>query len=316
MRRAMLAALLLCCGGLACAAAFAPAYLLTLGFLAFLYITLALSWDLVGGRLGYMNLGHVTFFGVGAYGAALLLEAGVSFAAASGLAALASAVAAGLLGHPLLRLRGAYFALATLGLPGLMEVLTRNLRGLTGGSGGLSTPPGDHTATGYLAALALAAATAAATGLLCRTRFGLGLAAIREDEEAAGAFGVPVARYKWTAFVLSSVPAGLAGAIYAWTLTYVSPSSVFGLEVALTPVVMALLGGAGTLAGPCLGALLLTLLQELLWTRVAHFHLTLYGGALILLGLYLPGGLVRLPWARLSPVRSGRGDLPAATEEP
>ncbi|MCA1959518.1 MAG: branched-chain amino acid ABC transporter permease, partial [Desulfomonile sp.] len=136
-----------------------------------------------------------------------------------------------------------------------------------------------------------------------------------EDEEVARAFGVPTTLCKCATLVISSVPAGLIGGIYVWNVTYISPSAVFGLEIALSPIVMAMLGGTGTIVGPFLGVVFLTLVQEVLWTQVPYLHLTMYGAIMVLVGLLMPGGLVRTPLLqqiihRFAEADSGRS-LPA-----
>lgn len=277
-------------------------------FLLSVYLTLALSYDIVGGYLGYINLGHSTFFGLGAYGTAILLNHGLSLVASLGLAMLLSACFAAVVSYPLFRIRGAYFALATFGLISLIEVVCTNLRELTGGSGGISTPPGDYMLQAYYLSLAVVVGTMVLSHRLTRSQFGLALFSIREDEEVAGAFGVPTSLYKCLALVISSVPASLVGGIYVWNMTYISPSSVFGLEIALTPIVMAMLGGTGTMVGPVVGAIFITVVQEFLWTKVPYFHLTMYGTVLVLLGLFMPGGLVRTRLLRPVIGRLGFGE--------
>ncbi|EFK08295.1 amino acid or sugar ABC transport system, permease protein [delta proteobacterium NaphS2] len=267
-------------------------------FLLAVYFTLALSYDIVGGYLGYMNLGHASFFGLGAYTTAILLNQGFNlFSALPGAMLLAAAFAA-VISYPLFRLRGAYFALATFGLVSLIEVLTNNLRDLTGGSGGISTPPGDHTLPSYYLVLAVAGGTMVLSQIIARSKFGLALFSIREDEEVAKAFGVPTTLYKGLALIISSVPASVVGGIYVWHMTYISPESVFGLEIALSPIIMAMLGGTGIMIGPLVGAVFITLVQEFLWTKVPYFHLAMYGTVLVLLGRFMPGGLVRIRWIR------------------
>ena len=235
-------------------------YVLTWFFLLTIYITLALSYDIVGGYLGYMNLGHSAFFGLGAYATAILLGRGAGLPEALLLAGGTAVVFAAAVGYPLFRL------------------------------------PGDYSVPAYYLALTLAAGALVLNTAVTRSGFGLALLSIREDEEVAGAVGVPTTRYKILALMLSSLPASLAGGIYVWNLTYISPPAVFGLEIALTPIVMAMLGGSGTLAGPVIGAVFLTFVQELLWTRAPGFQLTTYGLLLIFLGLFMPGGLVRCRW--------------------
>jgi branched-chain amino acid transport system permease protein len=273
-------------------------YLLVWIFFLSVYLTLALSYDIVGGYLGYVNLGHSTSFGLGAYTTAILLNQGLSLTLSIALAVMLAAVFAAAVGYPLFRLRGAYFSLATFGLISLIEVVSTNLRDLTGGSGGISTPPGDHSLEAYYLGLAVVLGTMALSHMVSRSRFGLALFSIREDEEVARAFGVPTSLYKWLTLIISSVPASVIGGIYVWNLTYISPSSVFGLEIALSPIVMAMLGGTGIMVGPFIGAVFITFVQEMLWTEVPYFHLTMYGMVLVFLGLFMPGGLVRTRWLR------------------
>ena len=267
-------------------------------FLLAVYFTLALSYDIVGGYLGYMNLGHSTFFGLGAYTTAILLNQGFTLFSALLGALLLTAAFAAVISYPLFRLRGAYFALATFGLISLVEVLTTNLRDLTGGSGGISTPPGDHMIPSYYLVLTVAGGTMVLSQIVARSKFGLALFSIREDEEVAKAFGVPTSLYKCVALVISSAPASLVGGIYVWNMTYISPGSVFGLEIALSPIIMAMLGGTGIMIGPLVGAVFITMVQEFLWTEVPYFHLAMYGTVLVLLGLFMPGGLVRTRWLK------------------
>lgn len=262
-------------------------------FLLAVYFTLALSYDIVGGYMGYMNLGHSTFFGLGAYTTAILLNQGFNLVFALLGALLLAAVFAAVVSYPLFRLRGAYFALATFGLISLIEVLTTNLRDLTGGSGGISTPSGNHMIPSYYLVLAVAGGTMVLSQIIARSKFGLALFSIREDEEVAAAFGVPTTLYKGLALIISSAPASLVGGIYVWNMTYISPNSVFGLEIALSPIIMAMLGGTGIMIGPLVGAVFITLVQEFLWTKVPYFHLAMYGTVLVLIGLFMPGGLVR-----------------------
>jgi len=283
-------------------------YAIVVIFLLAVYFTLALSYDIVGGYMGYMNLGHSTSFGLGAYTTAILLNQGFDLVSSLGLAALVTAAFAAMVSYPLFRLRGAYFALATFGLISLVEVVTINLRDLTGGSGGISTPPGNNMLLAYYLILVVAAGTIVLSYQVARSQFGLALFSIREDEEVAQAFGVPTSLYKCLALVISSIPASLVGGVYVWNMTYISPPAVFGLEIALSPIVMAMLGGTGTILGPLVGAIFITLVQEFLWTKVPFFHLAMYGIVLVLVGLFLPGGLVRTRWIKPVVQRLGLGE--------
>jgi branched-chain amino acid transport system permease protein len=278
-------------------------YLVTLAFLLWVSITLAESYNLVGGYLGYMNLGHAGFFGVSAYTFGILYAQGTPFLWAWLAGMGCSVTFAAAISVPLFRLRGAYFAVASFGLITLLELLAHNVADLTGGAAGLSLSPGDRLFPAYYLSFAVAAGTVALAALVGRSRLGLALMSLREDEEVAAVFGVHAFRYKTLALVLSAIPPGLIGGIYTWQLTYINPSIVFGLEIALVPIVMAMLGGVGHVWGPVLGALFITLIEEFLWTQVPYLHLTTYGIVLLLVGFYLPGGLIRLRWLDHPPWR-------------
>jgi branched-chain amino acid transport system permease protein len=278
-------------------------YVVTLMFFFCVFVALAESYNVVGGYLGYLNLGHSSSFGMSAYTFGVLYAAGTPFLWAW-LAGMASAVTfAALISVPIFRLRGAYFAIASFGLIALLELLAHNLGSLTGGAVGLSLPPGDHLLAAYYLSLAIAVASVALVAWVAHSHLGLALMSLREDEEVAAVFGVQTLRFKALALMLSAIPPGLIGGVYAWQLTYINPSTLFGLEIALLPIVMAMLGGVGHVWGPVLGALFITLVEELLWTKMPYLHLTTYGVVLILVGFYLPGGLVRVRWlARLFPL--------------
>jgi branched-chain amino acid transport system permease protein len=271
-------------------------YVVTLAFFFCVYTALAESYNIVGGYLGYMNLGHASFFGISAYAFGVLYADGLPFIWAWLAGMMAAVVFAAVMSLPLFRLRGAYFAVASFGLITLLELLAHNLGGITGGAAGLSLPPGDRLTTAYYLSLAVAIGSIALVTSVSCSRIGLALMSLREDEEVAAVFGVHGFRYKALALILSAVPPGLIGGVYAWQLAYLNPSSVFGLEIALVPIVMAMLGGVGHVWGPVLGVVFITLVEELLWTKLPYLHLTTYGVVLLLVGFYLPGGLIRLPW--------------------
>jgi branched-chain amino acid transport system permease protein len=286
-------------------------YVLQVFTFLFLNIVLAQSYDIVGGQMGYVNLGHITFFAVGAYAFGILFNLGLGLVVSLALATGIAVGFAALISYPFFRLRGAYFSLAAFGLVKLMEYLTINLGWLTGGSNGLKIAPGDRVVAVYYLTLGLVVAVLAAYWLIDRTRLGLALKSIREDEEVAQDFGVPTYRVKAQALMLSAAFPGALGGLYTWTLNFIDPGQVYGLKIALTPIAMAMLGGTGLLVGPVLGALFLYLAEELIWTQAAHLHGAMLGVVIVVVGLFMPGGLVRL-----GPVRRVLDWLGLPTEEP
>jgi branched-chain amino acid transport system permease protein len=273
-------------------------YHVSFAFLFLMHLALTATYDIVGGYMGYVNLGHGAFFGLGAYVYALAVLGGAPIVLGLAAAALAAGVFAGLVAVPLFRLRGVYFAIATFGILKLMEVLASNLELMTGGTAGLSIPPTASTVPSYYAMLAAAGAAVALNAWVAHSRLGLGLVSVREDEDVAETAGIDTRVVKRGVFVLSALLPGVAGGIYMWQLTYVDPASAFGLEVSFPPVIMAMLGGTGTVPGPIVGTLFLTLVEEALWSRLGYLQLAMYGVVLVFVGLVMPGGLMRSRWLR------------------
>jgi branched-chain amino acid transport system permease protein len=265
------------------------------------HLVLALSFDIVGGYTGYMNLGHAAFFGIGAYTFGILINEGIPVLVASFAAVLLTAAVAAVISHPFFRLRGPYYALATFGFLKLCEELALTLSSLTGGSGGLAVSWPEHLAQTYYLNLGLVGCTLLTVWLIARSRFGLGLVSIREDERVARSFGVPVFRHKCAALLVSAALAAALGPIYLIDRLYINPGEMFGLETALMPITMAMLGGSGVLIGPVVGVVFLSLVQEVLWTQLGVLRLAALGLVLAAVGLFMPGGLVRLApvYARL-----------------
>ena len=254
-------------------------------FTILLYVTLAVSYDVVGGLLGYLYLGHGLFFGLGAYITALALQYSQSLPLALLLAAsLVLPVAAGL-SFPLFRLRGAVFALATLGLLLLGGQLASNLPDLTGGAAGLSLAPNPKPMLTYSLTLAVTLAAVLMHWLLCSSRLGLKLSSIQESEDMAESVGIDSMRVKRLALIISAIPAALAGGLHAREISFVIPAEAFGLENSLAPLLMCLLFKPGTTWGPLLGALVLSTAQEFIWTTIPSFRLSLYGVLLIFIGM-------------------------------
>ena len=274
--------------------AFKLAYLNTFLITLFIFVLLAESIDLLVGYTGYINMGHICFFGIGAYTFGILWNKGVSLYLSFIGGGVAAVIFALLISFPFFRLRGHYFALASFALVKLMEHLTLNLPSLTQGSDGLKVLEGNRMIPMYYLSLFLVVAVIGVTYYITRSRLGLAMASVREEEEIASDFGVPVQRIKTTAMVIAASFAGLMGAFYTWYTIFINPEMVFGTEMALMPLAMAMLGGSGVIVGPVIGAIFLFIVEETLWTRMAYLHTAAYGLVILLVGLFMPGGLVRL----------------------
>lgn len=261
-----------------------------------MYAAMAYGWNLIGGYTGYVSFGNVTFFGLGAYCAGLLSIHGVdNLLADVALAIVVNAVFAALLGWVVLRLRGPYFGIATLGIGVAVAELVANLDAL-GGSSGLAVHQVDeaHFWIYYYAMWLVAAAALLGTLAVTRSKLGYALVAIRENEDAAAALGIAATRYKVTAWALGAMMAGAAGAVFAPANGFIDPSITFAPDSNVFPIVMTILGGIGTVAGPFIGALLLAGVNELLQRYFVNAHTLFFGAMIVLVVLLLPRGLVWL----------------------
>ncbi len=300
-RRVVVAAALAVAALAAAAPAFvAPSTQRTLGAV-FMFATLAQAWNVIGGMAGYPSFGQVVFFGLGGYTVAVLMaKAGWAFWPALPVAVAAGAVFAVAAGVPVLRLRGHYFAIATLGIAEGMREVVVNLPSLTGGGAGITVPAvGARATTTYLGNdgfywcfLVLAAVATVTVGAVARSRFGYALRAIHQDEAGAGALGIDTTRVKVAAFALSGALTAAAGAVYAFQQVTIYPDRLFSIEITVLAVAMAVVGGAGTVAGPLLGAGVLQLLSEYLRQRYLGLHLAVFGALLVAGVVFVPQGLV------------------------
>ncbi len=285
------------------------AFFLRLFTEALMWIGLAITWDLMCGYVGYLNFGHGVFFGVGAYTAALLMiKGGWSFGPAAALGGLAAGVVALVIGAPTLRLRGAYFAIGTWAMNRAVLQLALVLD-ITGGADGMRLPPFlDPPFFAYVMLGVVGATFLVLWLLLEQAPFGLKLKAIREDESGSLAIGLNPAKLKLQAFVLSAVPVGLIGGVYAYWITFIDPSSTLGDLVTDQAVVMAIFGGLGTLIGPVIGAVLFFAFKTYFWAYLSDYQV-LY---IIILGLAIAATVFFLPdgfWGTVARRREGRRAL-------
>ena len=276
----------------------AEAYWLRLGTTMLMYGVLALSWNFIGGMAGYPSFASAAFFGLGAYSGAVAQKFGIPMFLAWGVAGAVALAFAAALGFALLRLRGHYFAIASLVVAEVLRELANSATGLTGGGMGLNLPVPQMTSVDaqarffYYAMLGVAVLTFIATLVTMRSRLGFGLRCIQQNESAADMLGVDTTLYKVCAFMLSGAFVGIAGAVYASWVHYIEPPDVFDVLYSVKPIVMVLLGGAGTLFGPLLGAALFLSLEELVWRNYISVHTGVLGLLIVLLVLFLPKGLL------------------------
>lgn len=266
---------------------------------------LAIGWNFIGGIAGYPSFATAGFFGLGAYTVALLMLRGIPFAVALGGAAVVAGGTAAVLGLGILRLRGHYFAIATFGFAEALRELVANLP-FAGSGTGLNLPvfPGGQRAFAvhfYVAMLLVLLLAAVATVAVLRSPLGYGLRAIRDNEGAAEVDGVNTRAAKALAFVLSGLFGAMPGGIYAYRAAYIEPSDVFDVLFSIKPIIAAIVGGAGTLGGPVLGAAVFEGLKDLLWGRFLEFHNVFLGVLVVLIVVFAPRGLVDLGrhWRRM-----------------
>lgn len=264
------------------------------GINALLVATLAQAWNIIGGFTGYGSFGNSVFYGLGTYGTAIAMaQFHQPFWLGLVLAAVLGTACAAIVGVPLLRLRGPYFAIATLGLSAAMAALVANLD-IAGRNIGLILPLTRNDPLFYESAFALLAATTLVVVYLSKSRFGAALIAIREDEDAASVMGVDTTFCKVVALVLSALFTALAGGIHAYWITFLDPDSAFDISLNVKMIIMAVFGGPGTVLGPVAGALLLSVLSEVLASKVTNIAGLFFGLVIIAAVVLMPRGLADL----------------------
>jgi branched-chain amino acid transport system permease protein len=279
-------------------------------FISFVWITASVAWNILGGFAGQVSFGFAVFYGLGAYTMAISLNAGLDRLSALGLAAVGGAVSSLFIGLPTFRLRGPYFAIATIGVSEAVRVVMTNLA-VTGGASGyrISEKGAFNQNLHFYMALGLAAAAVAISIRIRYSKFGLALLAIHEDENAASDLGVNPYATKLMAHALAAGLTAAAGGVYAGYAAFVHPNGVFGFDISVAILLMPIIGGVGTVWGPVIGAVIYGLVQEELIASFPQFHLLLYGALLILIILFEPSGVVGLlkKLSRFLPARSGVG---------
>jgi branched-chain amino acid transport system permease protein len=270
-------------------------YQLQVLFRITLFAALGLAWNLVGGYAGQLSLGHVAFFGIGAYGLALFTEMSIPVWISIFLAATVATLFAAIIGAIAFRLRGPYFTLATIAFGEVLRLAATNLN-VTGGAIGLTMPAlfvgRTFWRSYYLASVALAVIAFLTNYWTSRSRFGYYLMAIREDEDTAGAVGINTTLCKLQSLLMSAFLTALAGALYGSAFQFIVPDSILTLEISIQIAIITMLGGAGTLLGPIVGAVLLLTASEAFKNQFKESHLLIYGILIVLVVLFMPEGIV------------------------
>ena len=261
-----------------------------------IFAIMASAWNIIGGYTGYASFGNVVFFGIGAYITAILMNLmNMNFFIALILSGLGGGIFAFLMGLPILRLTGHYFAIATLGVAEAVKALVQNLE-ITEGNGGMYLPIMNLSVNAsykffYFTALGVLIILLIVTALILRSKLGYGFIAIREDEDAANSLGINTTVFKCISFAISGFFTSLAGSIYAYQQGFIKPEPVFNVLVTVKMIVMAVFGGIGSLFGPLIGAATIEIISEFLSNYFLVAHTLFFGTIIIVAILFFPKGL-------------------------
>jgi branched-chain amino acid transport system permease protein len=271
-------------------------YILHMMIMVFIWICLGQSWNLLGGYTGQVSFGHATFYGVGAYSAGLLyfhMEISTWYGIILGpLMAMVFAVPIGLI---CFRLRGAYFALALLALAEVLRLVATNWISFTNGAVGILIVPFAGKIPYYYMALALAASSFYVIYRVINSKWGYYFVAIREDQDAAESMGIDTTKYKLLSLLISAFFTGLAGAFYMNYMAFIDPHVVFSLvDVSIMMILVVMLGGAGTLYGPAIGAVIMVVLSEVFRAYFGHANLLILGILIIFIIVFIPDGVIEI----------------------
>jgi branched-chain amino acid transport system permease protein len=268
--------------------------LIQFGIDALLLAVLAQGWNIIGGYTGYASFGNSVFYGLGGYGVAIaMVQWHLPFSLGLIFGALLAIVFAVVLGLPVLRLKGHYFAIATLALSQVVTAIVSNVR-VAGQNIGLVLPPLNNDPLFYELSLGLLVIATLTIWLLSRSRFGFGLIAIRENEQGAAVMGVNTTLYKVLAFALSGAFSALAGGIHAYWITFLDPASAFDIGLNVKMIIMAVFGGAGTVLGPIIGAISLAAISQVLSSEVTSIASLFFGVVIVAAVVLMPRGLADL----------------------
>lgn len=279
-------------------------YIVRLAIMVAMYTSLTLSWNFIGGFTGYPSFSTAAFFGLGCYAGALSQRAGVPIVLAWVIATVFVGAFATALGGIILRLRGHYFAIGSIGVVEVVRLVVLSWPRLTGGGDGLNLPlmtggPDAVARIFLIVMLAIMVIVFAVTVLVDRGRLGFGLRCIQQNEDAADMVGIDTTRYKVMAYTLSALFCGTVGAAYASWTGYIDANDSFSIIMTIKVPVMCLLGGPGTVLGPVIGTAAFTLLEEVFWANFLDYNRAILGAVIVVLIFFLPGGLLALSYRDL-----------------
>lgn len=269
-----------------------------------MFSAMAVSWNFIGGFTGYPSFSTAAFYGIGCYVGALAQRAGVPLVLAWIVATIFVALFASALGAIILRLKGHYFAIGSIAIVELTRLIISSWSSLTGGGDGLNVPllqgtPDEVSKFVLYVMLVILVAAFVTSVWVDRGRFGFGLRCINQNEDAADMVGVDTTRYKVAAYALSAMFCGSVGAVYASWTGYIDPTDSFSILLTVKVPVMVLLGGAGTLLGPIVGAVGFVAFEEFFWANFLEWNRAFLGIMIVFLIFFLPYGLLRLDYRRI-----------------
>jgi branched-chain amino acid transport system permease protein len=265
-----------------------------------MYAIVTAALNIIAGFAGYAAFGNIVFFGIGAYTTAMLmLRVGFPWWGGVIVGGILAAIYAILLGIPILRLRGHYFAIATLGINRATEQIALDWGSFTGGGKGITLPLPkmeiqQFYAMIYFIMFGLLLLTVLVNFMISRSRLGYALRAIRDNEDAAEASGIFPARCKITAWAISAFLTGLTGGVFAYWFSFIEPATVFDIMIAVKAFGMMMLGGAGTVLGPVLGAFLIELISETVWGKFLTLHMMILGIIMVAVVILIPKGMLEM----------------------
>jgi branched-chain amino acid transport system permease protein len=275
---------------------FTSSYITRLFTHIIMYAVLAEATNMIMGFTGLVPFGNVVFFGIGAYVTGILMNMGYGFVLSFLGGGLVCIVIPIVIGHPILKMKGHYFAIATMGISEAIKQITTNLE-ITGGGSGLSLPQLNviDVATAYnffyYSMLFMLLITIGMTIYIVNSRLGYGLRAIQASEDGAKSIGVNAPKYKIIIWSLSAFFTGLTGGLFAFWMTYIDPNSVFDIVISVKFIIMILIGGTGTVLGPVIGAFFIESISELVWSNFLLYHLAILGFIIVLVIIFMPKGL-------------------------